>query len=75
MGQQRIRYLDSITDSMDKNLTNSGRHWRTEEPGMLWFMRSQRVRHDLVTEQHHHQIFVIFHIIVHPINSFFKKSV
>ena len=30
---------------------NSGRRWRTEEPGMLQFMGLQRVRHDLVTEQ------------------------
>ena len=30
---------------------NSGRQWRTEKPGVLQFMRSQRVGHDLVTEQ------------------------
>ena len=30
---------------------NSGRKWRTEEPGMLQCMGSQRVRHDLVTKQ------------------------
>ena len=29
---------------------NSGRQWRTGKPGMLQFMGSQRVRHDLVTE-------------------------
>ena len=29
---------------------NSGRHWRTREPGVLQFIESQRVRHDLVTE-------------------------
>ena len=39
-----MRQLDSITDSMDKNL-------RTEEPGVLQLMGSQRLRHDLVTEQ------------------------
>ena len=30
---------------------NSGRYWRTGKPGVLCFMRSQRVRHDLATEQ------------------------
>ena len=30
---------------------NSGRQWRTGKPGMLQSMGSQRVKHDLVTEQ------------------------
>ena len=34
-GLQRMRWLDSITDSMDMNKLNSGRQWRTEELGML----------------------------------------
>ena len=34
-GWQRMRRLDSITDSMDMNKLNSGRQWRTEELGML----------------------------------------
>ena len=29
---------------------NSGSWWWTRRPGMLWFMRSQRVGHDWVTE-------------------------
>ena len=29
---------------------DSGSWWRTERPGMLWFMGWQRVRHDWVTE-------------------------
>ena len=33
---------------------NSGKLWRTGKPGMLQFMGSQRVRHDLVTEQQQH---------------------
>ena len=30
---------------------NSGKQWRTEEPGMLWFTGSQRIGQDLGTEQ------------------------
>ena len=49
-GQQRIRWLDIITDSMDMNLRRR-RKWRTEKPGVLPSMESRRVRYDLVTEQ------------------------
>ena len=49
--KQRMRWLDSITDSMDMNLSKPGRQWRIEEPGVLQSMRLQRVGHDQVTEQ------------------------
>ena len=45
-GQQRMRLLDSITDSMDVSWENSGRERRTEEPGVLQSMELQRVGHD-----------------------------
>ena len=45
-GWQRMRWLDSIAHEMDMNLSISRRWWRTEEPGMLRSMGSQRVRHD-----------------------------
>ena len=45
-GWQRMRCLDSIIDSMDMNLNNSGRLERTEERGMLQSMGLQRGRHD-----------------------------
>ena len=44
--QQRMNWLDRFVDSMDRNLANSGRQWRTEEPGVLQSMGLQRVRYD-----------------------------
>ena len=50
-GQQRMKWLDDITDSVDMSLNSSGGWWRTGKPGMLQPMGSQRVRHNWVTEQ------------------------
>ena len=49
-GQQRMRWLDGITDLMDMGLGDSGSLWWTGRPGMLRFMGSQRVRHNWATE-------------------------
>ena len=49
-GQQRMRWLDGITDSMDMSLGKLRSCWWTGRPGMLQSMGSQRVGHDWVTE-------------------------
>ena len=49
-GQQKMRWLDSITYSMDMSLSELRVWWWTGRPGVLQFMGSQRVKHDWVTE-------------------------
>ena len=46
-----MRWLDDITDSVDINVSKLQRWWRTGKPGMLLSMGSQKLRHDLATEQ------------------------
>ena len=49
-GWQKMRWLDSIIDSKDMNLSKLQEIVEDKE---AWFVGSQRVRHDLVTEQQH----------------------
>ena len=49
-GQERMRWLNGITDSMDMSFTSLGSWWWTGKPGVLQSIGSQRVRHNWATE-------------------------
>ena len=47
---QRMRWLDAIIDSMDMSMSKLQEMVKDRGPGMLLSRASQRVRHDLATE-------------------------
>ena len=51
--QQRMRWLDGITDSTDMSLSKLRSWWWTGRPGVLQSTRSQRIGHDWATGQQH----------------------
>ena len=50
-----MRWLDAITDPMDRNLSKLRETVKDRKPAVLQSMGSQRVRHDLMTEQQQQQ--------------------
>ena len=50
-GQQRMRWLDSITDSMEMSLNKLREIVQDRGAGELWSVGSQRAGHDFAPEQ------------------------
>ena len=59
---KRVRWLDSITDSMNMSLSKLWHIVEDGGPGILQLMESQKVRYDLVTEQQHNALHLSKHL-------------
>ena len=71
-GQQRMRWLDGLTDSKDMSWVSSGSWWWTGRPGMLQSIGLQRVGHDWATELNWTDISVFS--LITPITSHMNKN-
>ena len=50
-GRQRMRWLDGITNLMNRSLSKLQEIVKNRDPGVLQSMGSQQIEHDLATEQ------------------------
>ena len=70
-GRQRMRRLDGIIDSMDTNLSKLQEIVKDREAGAVHSMGSQRVGHDLSTEQQQQTSSVVLEMEAHTVSLFF----
>ena len=54
-GRQKMRWLDGIMDSIDMSVNKLWEIVKDRKPGVLQSMASQRVGHNLATEQNQSQ--------------------